>query len=180
MISKVLEELKKAINTEAEGYSFYLAAADFVEDEKGKELFRQLAKDELEHIKALTFLSVAIEKEGKWVSYEEAVNLSASLGEGDKVSIFPEKEAIHDLLGSKATDIDALNFGMKMEEEAVRHYSKALEESKDKDEISFCTSMVNIEKSHFDLLRWEHDSLAKTGFWCDNQEYTVEGEADQG
>ncbi|HBA27689.1 MAG TPA: rubrerythrin, partial [Nitrospinae bacterium] len=29
-------------------------------------------------------------------------------------------------------------------------------------------------KNHYDLLRYEHDSLTHSGYWCDFPEFTLE------
>jgi len=176
MSNRIAQELQKTIKSEAEGYSFYLAAAEFVEDEKGKKLFRQLAKDELDHLKALKSLSIALEKEGKWIEYEEAVDLCVSMNEDEKLSLFPEKKLIPELLGADATDVAALNFAIKIEEEAYAYYSKAFERSSSKEERSFFAALRNIEKAHVKLLKWELESVTKEGLWSDFQNFSDEEE----
>ncbi len=176
MSSKIAKELQKTIKSEAEGYSFYLAAAEFVEDEKGKRLFRQLAKDELDHLKALKSLSIALEKEGKWIDYEKAVDLSISMNEDEKLSLFPEKDLIPELLGSDATDVDALNFAIKIEEEAHAYYSNVFERSSSKEERSFIAVLRNLEETHLKLLKWELHSVTIGGIWSDFQEFSEEEE----
>ena len=161
MINTVAQELQKAINTEAEGYRFYLAAANYIEDKKGKDIFRYLAKHELDHMKALTYISLAIREEGNWVDYERAIQLSASISEKEMVPLFPDSVLIPKLLGKEATLVDALKFAMKIEEEAIEYYSKTLEGSKDKGEISFFTTIRNIEKTHLAILKGEYDSVTK-------------------
>lgn len=176
MSNKIAKELQKIIKSEAEGYSFYLAAAKFVKDEKGKKLFRQLAKDELGHLKALKSLSIALEKEGKWLEYEKAVDLCISMNDDEKLLLFPEKDLIPQLLGADATDVDALNFAIKIEEEAHAYYSDAFEGSSSKEERSFFAALRNIEKAHVKLLKWELHSVTMGGIWLDFQEFSEEEE----
>ncbi|MEE8423702.1 MAG: ferritin family protein [Thermodesulfobacteriota bacterium] len=176
MSNKIAKELQKTIKSEAEGYSFYLAAAEFVKDENGKKLFRQLAKDELGHLKALKSLSIALEKEGKWLEYEKAVDLSISMNEDEKLSLFPEKDLIPQLLGADATDFDALSFAIKIEEEAQAYYSDVFERSSSKEERSFFAALRNIEKTHVKLLKWELHSVTMGGLWLDFQEFSEEEE----
>lgn len=175
MLDKIIEELKRAINTEAEGFSFYEFATGFVKDPKGKGVFESLAKDELDHIRALISLSESIQAKGGWLSYREALKRGKAHGK-EKNHIFPSVNRIKDLLGDNPTDIDALNLGMKIEEKAIEYYTNKLGEAGEEDERSFYASMVGIEKGHLKLLEWEHDYLTKSGFWCDHMEYTVEGE----
>ncbi len=176
MSNKIAKELQKTIKAEAEGYSFYLAAAKFVEDERGKKLFRQFAKDELDHLKALKSLSIALEKEGKWIDYEKAVDLSISMNEDEKLSLFPEKDLIPELLGANVTDVDALNFAIKIEEEAHAYYSNAFEKSSSKEEETFFAALRNIEKAHLKLLKWELNLVTETGLWSDFQKFSEEEE----
>ena len=60
MKEKVIENLKIAVNTEIEGYNFYITASNTVKDEHGKNVFRHLSKEELEHISALTAISKSL------------------------------------------------------------------------------------------------------------------------
>ncbi len=176
MSNKIAKELQKTIKAEAEGYSFYLAAAKFVEDERGKKLFRQFAKDELDHLKALKSLSIALEKEGKWIEYEKAMDLSISMNEDEKLLLFPEKNLIPELLGANATDVDALNFAIKIEEEAHAYYSNVFERSSSKEERSFIAVLRNLEETHLKLLKWELHSVTIGGMWSDFQEFSEEEE----
>ncbi len=176
MINKIVREIKKAIKTELDGYSFYLAAAEFVEDEKGKKLFRQLARDELNHLKALKSLSIALAKEGKWIGYEEAIDFYLSICEEEKLSFFFEKKLIPELLGADATDFDALTFAIKIEEEAQVYYSDAFERSSSKEERTFFAALRNVEQSHLKLLKWELHSITMGGLWSDFQEFSEEEE----
>lgn len=176
MINEIVQELKKAIRTELDGYSFYLAVAEFVEDEKGKKLFRQLAKDELDHLKALKSLSIALAKEGKWIEYEEAIDFYISISEEEKLPLFPERNLIPELLGANATDFDALTFAIKIEEEAHTYYSDAFERSNSKEERSFFAALRNIEKAHLKLLKWELESVTKGGLWRDFQKFSEDKE----
>lgn len=175
MLDKIIEELKKAINTEAEGFAFYNFAKDFVKDKKGRAVFKQLANDELDHIRVLTSLSENLTKASSWISYQEALRQGVAMGE-EKTPIFPSIDEVKNWLGEDPTDIDALKFGIDIEEKAVDYYTKAKERAKDETERSFFETMAKIETGHLNLLQWEYDSLTQSGFWCDHMEYTVEGE----
>ncbi|HLA48792.1 MAG TPA: ferritin family protein, partial [Nitrospinota bacterium] len=49
----VLEILKQAMESEKEGYEFYIQASTITKDPKGKEMFKYLARDETDHFKIL-------------------------------------------------------------------------------------------------------------------------------
>ncbi len=174
MSNEIIKEIKKAINTEAEGFAFYNFAKDLVRDKKGKAVFKQLANDELDHIRVLTSLSENLTRASSWISYQEALRQGVAMGE-EKTPIFPSIDEVKSWLGEKPTDIDAIKFGIDIEEKAVDYYARAREKAKDEGERSFFETMVKIETGHLNLLQWEYDSLTNSGFWCDHQEFDVEG-----
>ncbi len=175
MSYKLINEIKKAIDTEAEGISFYKYAAEIVKDAKGRAVFERLAEDELDHIRVLTSLSDSLEKDGKWISYKDALQKGRVEG-NEKTHIFPPVSKIKDWDATDPTDIDALRFGIKIEEKAVEYYKNGLQGTDKEEERAFFSSMVEIEEGHLKLLEWEYDSLTRSGFWCDQIEYSVEGE----
>lgn len=171
----IKEELRKAVDLEVQGFSFYNCAAELVKDPKGKAALRQLAKDELDHIKALISLGERLSEKDEWLSYEEAVNIGRGIG-GKKLPIFPSIEQVRGWLSEDPTDAEVLRFGIDIEKKAIDHYSKALKGADSPEARSFFSSMVRIEEGHKKLLEWEYDYLIDSGFWCDHQEFTVEGE----
>ncbi|OGP31799.1 MAG: hypothetical protein A2073_03980 [Deltaproteobacteria bacterium GWC2_42_11] len=166
--------LKTAVNTEITGYGFYLHAADMVSDEHGKNIFKHLAKEELEHIKVLSTIADAFEGGGKWLTYEDA--LTVYISSGKELPIFPLDNELIRRLGKNPEDIDALNIAIKAEEDAIVYYVSYLKSASDEGEKVLLTKLLEMEKNHLKLLRWEYESLIHTGFWCDFMEFTVEGE----
>lgn len=167
-------ELKRAIDTETQGFAFYTCAAELVKDERGKAVFRRLAKDELDHIRALVSLSKNLTEEGEWLSFKEAVQLGRGLEE--ELPIFPTMEEVLGWLSDDPTDTEVLRFGIGIEKRAVDYYSRVLEGADSPEAVAFFSSMVRMEEDHKRLLEWEYDHLVSSGFWCDHQEFTVEGE----
>ena len=171
----VINEFQKAIDVEVRGFSFYNYAADLVRDSKGKAALRRLAKDELDHIRALISLSEHLSVEGEWLSCDEALRRGREI-EGKKLPIFPSVEEVRGWLSEDPSDTEVLRFGLDIERKAVDYYSKALDGAESQEAKAFFSSMVRIEEGHKRLLEWEYDSLVNSGFWCDHQEFTVEGE----
>ena len=45
-------------------------------------------------------------------------------------------------------------------------------------EKGLLTKILEMEKGHLKTLRWESESINKTGFWCGEMEYSVEKETE--
>ena len=160
----VLEILKQAMESEKEGYEFYIQASTITKDPKGKEMFKYLARDETDHFKTL----------------EDAYNrLKGGEGKGSNTIGHKQKEKgfLIDsslLLKGDSGDLKALNIAMKIEEEAQEFYAKSAEKAKQSDVRDIFLKLSDMEKNHYDLLKYEHDSLIRSGFWCDFPEITIE------
>src|SRR3989304_2502461 len=174
MKEKVLENLKIASRTEIIGYNFYITASNTVEDKHGKTVFRHLAKEELEHIGALTAISKALEVKGEWLTYEAAVATGGS-GKGGS-PIFMEENELTKILKQNPTEVNAVTIAVEAEEKAVDFYSGLLKVAKEPDEKTVLAKIRDMERTHLKLLRWERASIIHTGFWAAFMEFIVEKE----
>jgi rubrerythrin len=175
--AKIIEELVAAHNTEVTGYFYYKAAADIVEDEKGKNIFTHLAKEELDHIRVVSAIADSIKDDMGWISYEDAVRKGASSG-GEGLPIFSGKNELIERLEKDQTGLNAVKIGIEIEDEAVDFYSGLLKKAGSPEEKVVLTELLEMEKAHLKILRWESEALVSTGFWCGNMEYSVEKEID--
>ena len=62
---RILDGLRKAMQAEKEGQHFYLMAAAKTEDEQGRQVFQDLANDEVEHFHFLRGQYKAVSETGK-------------------------------------------------------------------------------------------------------------------
>ena len=160
----VLKILEQAMESEKEGYEFYVHASSITKDPKGKAMFKYLARDETEHFKTL----------------EEAYNrLRGSEGKGSNTIGHKKKEKGFMIdsglrLEESSGDLKALNIAMKIEEDAQEFYAKAAGKAKQSDVRDMFLKLSDMERNHYDLLRYEHDSLTHSGYWCDIPEFTLE------
>lgn len=172
----ILTDLTTAYNTEITGYHFYTTAAALVEDPKGRAVFSNLAKDELAHIVVVGKIAETLKNGLGWISYEEA------LAQGFGVAIAgipftPENELIK-RLSTNQSDVNAVQIGIEAEEAAVEFYSRLLKQATTPAEKVCLTKLLEMEKGHLKALRWESESLNKTGFWCGEMEFSVEKESE--
>ncbi len=173
MKEKAIENLKIAVRTEIEGYNFYITASDTVKDEHGRTVFRHLAKEELEHINALTAISKSLETGGNWLAYQNAVALDFGKS---SAPIFMEENELTKRLKQNPTELNAVTIAMGAEEKAVDFYSGLLKAASEPDEKAVLGKIIDMEKNHLKLLRWERESVTHTGFWADFMEFSVEKE----
>ncbi len=173
---KVIRGLKTAFNTEITGYMFYTYAAETVGDEKGRNLFFHLAKEELDHIRVISRIAESVEEGHGWVGYEEALKEVAAGAGG--LPIFPRENEFTKRLKQNPTDSNAVAIGIESEEASVEFYSNMLKDAEGPQEKVVLTKLLEMEKAHLKILRWEGESLQKTGFWCGDMEYSVEKESD--
>lgn len=174
---KITEELERAFKTEIAGHIFYTAAAAFVTDNKGKNVFTHLAKEELEHIKVVYSIAEYVKKGHGWPTYEGALKAGSGAVK-DGLPIFPGSDELVVRLRKNQTDLNAVKIALQSEEEAVDFYSGLLNDAKTPAEKVTLTKLLEMEKGHLKTLRWESESLLKTGFWCGEMEYSVEKESD--
>jgi rubrerythrin len=171
---KIVEELETAHNTEIAGYFFYKAAAEMVEDEKGRNVFEHLAAEELDHIKVISAIAESVKSGEGWLAYEDAVKR----GEGEGLPIFSGENKLLDSFKANQSDLNAVMIGIESEEKAVEFYSALLNKAETPDEKVVLTNLLEMEKAHLKVLRWESESLNRDGFWCGQMEYSVEKEVE--
>ncbi len=173
----IIEELERAKNTEVEGYFLYKAAAEMITDEKGANIFTHLAKEELDHIRAITAIAASVAGGEGWLSYSQGLARdTAKPTEG--IPIYTGKNELLERLKENQTDQNAVNIGIESEVLAVEFYSGLLAKASTPEEKVLLTELLEMEKAHLKILRWESESLNNTGFWCGNMEYSVEMETD--
>ena len=174
--TKIIEDLGIAYKTEIKGYAFYNAASMVASNDRGKNVFVHLAKEELDHIRAISAIVEAVKADGGWIGFDEALKRSVSTGEG--LPIFQGENELISRLKKNPTDINAVNIAIENEDNAIEFYSRLLGEAGTAGEKVVLTRLLEMEKGHLKILRWELESLTKTGFWGDTMEFSVEMEKD--
>lgn len=174
---RIIQELTTAYNTEVTGYHFYTTAAALVEDSKGRAVFSNLAKDELTHIVVVGKIAESLKNGLGWISYEEALSRGFAMALTGQIP-FPAENELIKRLSTNQSDTNAVQIGIEAEEAAVDFYSKLLREVTTPAEKVCVTKLLEMEKGHLKALRWEYESLNKTGFWCGEMEFSVEKESE--
>ena len=151
-----LEIFDKAMETEREGIKVYEEAAAKVQDVKAREIFQMLAEAERKHLSDIEKI-----KEDAGYAY------SSYAWKGDFVSeIGKEIEAIGRQYLPKSTDeiisasaLDAINTGIKVEEDSIAFYSDAKTKLTDPGAATFFGLLLTIERVHLFLFELEKDII---------------------
>ncbi|MCF6149241.1 MAG: ferritin family protein [Candidatus Kuenenia sp.] len=137
-----------ALQMEMDGVKFYSDLANKTLHPIGKAMFRSFAEDEKQHIKRIQALLPA-EKES--IPSEEKV------ADSPKERLITVFQSMGDELKKTVTvstnDIEAVKLAIKLEEEGLKFYEKAANESTDEKEKKSFHFLAEEEKIHLNVLK---------------------------
>jgi len=151
-----LDILNKALKLEQESREFYLRAAKLSGEEETKQMFRQLADDELNHYNFL---------QRQYASFI-CDDVGCAIPELDKVEpldlkepIFPtDKKAVEELT-EDATIEDALLFALGTEDKSFKLYRESAETVDDPAAKQMFMKLAAAETKHFETLMHRYESF---------------------
>ncbi|WP_297504898.1 ferritin family protein [Thermococcus sp.] len=154
-----LEALALALEVEKAELNFYIRLARKASDERAKRMFLFLAREEAEHwsIFEEKFVEKLIEK------CELPAVEGAMLG---KLLVSVDEKDL--------SEVDAVRIGMEQEKLTWEFYEKAAKEAKHDSVRRVFEELAKVEKSHYELLKAQYDSVMKTGIWMDYQDFSLE------
>jgi len=165
-----LAALEKAMEVERQGKAFYEEAAARMQDEAGKAVFQNLAKDEVEHIRLLQAEYDQISKDSEWMELDEAKICEPQT----PLKLFPDKREAALSLPAGAKDVDALKLAMDFEERGFKAYKKAQKDTHDPNGKKVYAFLAKMENNHYVFLLKTHDYLTNQGTWYfDEQEFPM-------
>lgn len=170
--------LRRGMSLERDGYNFYMEAAERASSERGAAMFRDLADQEVTHLRLLLAEYRALEEGQGWLPYEEAMAQPFELDPADpdlpgeeppgdyQMPVFtPGREV------SLEGDIAALEFGLETEVITRELYAQGAEETDDGHARQAYEFLVDQEEQHYRLLDNTHEYLAENQTWWDSVEY---------
>ncbi len=153
-----LQALASALEIEKAELRFYIQMATKAKNEKAKNMFLFLAREEAEH----------------WDLFES--NLIRKIAETGKIPV-AIREIVEELTPEyegTLSEIKAVELGMQQEKVTWEFYEKAAEEAEDKKVRELFRRLAKIEEAHYELLKAQYDSVMKTGIWMDYQDFSLE------
>jgi rubrerythrin len=160
---KLLRALEQAIQAEIEGFHFYSMAAASTEDPKGKEMFTQLAEEEVQHTEFLRAQHKALESTGR------VDTLIAIVGEPGFTAGTPFfTAAFHDRVAKARFEMTALSIGAQLEADAVRFYTEQSDQAEAPEVAALFRELARWEQGHHDALVAQMRELEQE-YWAANR-----------
>jgi rubrerythrin len=163
----------KALDMEKTGESFYEKTAQKSQTAVGKKLFKMLADDELVHMARINKIYASITKQEKVGQAWKKLKIKHP----DIRSIFAQLAIKNkDKMKAGATDIDALEVGMDLENNSINFYEAQLKKSADADEKAFLKQMVIEELNHLQVLAdMEFYLTNPEGWYVEHEKHGLDG-----
>ncbi len=158
----VLDGLAEAIKAENEGHHFYRMAAMTTQDPQGKEVFTELAEDELVHMRFLETQASIIRSTGKADANTQLHDPDTKKGGSPIFS-----DAIKDRIDEAHFEMTVLSVGMQLEMSAQKFYRERAAEAVDPVVKRFYAKLEAWEAGHYDALSAQQDML-KEAYWAAN------------
>lgn len=156
---QVVDGIIQAIRAETDGHHFYMMAAQATQDPKGREVFGQLAAEELDHLRFLEHQKESILKEG-------LVDTNFSLGSPSELAgphpIFSEKLTAR--VAGAHYEMSALSIAIQLELSAKKYYTEQAAAHDVPDVSAFFKRLADWEGRHYQALLTQHDNL-KEDYW---------------
>lgn len=152
-LETALAALEMGIQTEIDGYDFYMKFAERTRDPRAKEMFERLAQDEVMHLELLRNNKAMLEDSGQWAEYTP---LEARHIEG--APIFSRERVAQNVV-AYTSDLSALRLAYLIEKDAVDFYRRAAGETKDPRGQRMFRDLSRWEQGHLDMLESEYRFL---------------------
>jgi rubrerythrin len=171
-VESALAVIQLAIHNEIAGQRFYSDAAFSCIDPWAKEVFARLAGEEEVHLRLLVLEYQALSDRGRWLEPQRALASDAEVeitpftlpeGEPDE-ALFPVKEPVEQVVDRRANDLDALAFGVELEQRAIQLYGRSGQEVEEEAARQAYRFLVEEETRHYNQLKTEWERLAGRPF----------------
>ncbi|MFC1624656.1 ferritin family protein [Candidatus Omnitrophota bacterium] len=157
------DTLKKALEMEEKGFTFYKDIVKKVENDATKKMFEFLGKNELLHIESIKGFYDSLVKNGDFPE----LNLDELMADRKKdISIFAM--SIAELKGkAKESDVDkeACEFAMEFENSGYRYYEAMRKDAKDEKLVKLLDFLLEEEKAHYDGIMKLHTYITDSANW---------------
>jgi rubrerythrin len=162
--------LRNAVTMEVQGKEFYERAANKMTNQRGKDMFHSLVKQERVHIDILEDQLNRFVHDKVWLSLKQLRSEAST----PNVSVFEDKDIKKIEVGPNAGELDVIKLGMEIEKKSVEYYRKAGNDIPDKNAKDTFNWLVAQEAGHLTILQAEYDYRTKSGFYMGNPEFSLE------
>jgi rubrerythrin len=171
-LGSALAVIRRAIHNEIAGQRFYNDASFYCIDPWAKDIFSSIALEEEKHTQLLLVEYNALETRGRWVEPDKALEsasevdiTSLTFSDEDPIGgLFPSQWSMSDAVDRRADDLAALEFGIRMEQEAIALYDGERARTPDPAALEAYRFLVEEETRHYHQLREQWERLAGRAF----------------
>jgi rubrerythrin len=156
---RLAQGLARAMQAETDGHHFYRMAAQSTPDPKGREVFEQLAREELEHFNFLKAQQHAILETGQ---VDAAARLGPQAALEGPSPIF--SDGFRARLKEAHFEMTALSVAIQLEESAFKFYDAQAAKAKDTAVRDFYQKLADWERRHHAALQRQHEAY-KEEYW---------------
>ena len=163
---KTLEGLRAAIQMETDGKAFYFGASQQSSSEAGRKLLETLSGEEDIHRQRFEKIFHAISDRQDWPDVDPEPGRAEALR-----SVFAMEAERGTPPDAAATELDAIQTAMTMENKTYDFYAARSRDSAFAAEKSFYDAVAAQERIHHTLLRDYYDYLKDPAQWYTNKEH---------
>ena len=167
---QIEEALKTAIEYESELRDIYFEAAEAEDNEKGRQFFQSMGKDEQGHLDYLKDRLKQWQDTGK-ISAEKLKSALPACEELERQAVGVKSLAEK---GSRGLKSQMLSRALKMEIKTSEFYQRMVDEMPAEAQKMF-ERFLEMENNHIRTIQFEMDYISKTGYWFDVKEFDMEG-----
>lgn len=168
MANALLKALKLAYEAEKTGLRSYLNYAKQTKVGTGKDMFVQLAADEVDHMELIEKFTE------KLIAGEPLEAVTVPKGRLSKFMPKISDASLQPIDKSGIGDEEALKIALEHEKKAMEFYQAESEKSNDSKIKDFFAKLAEVESKHYAIIQAELDFIRKDGFWFDAMEFSVE------
>jgi len=160
--------LKTAFEAEKEGMRTYLKFAKDTKVGGGKDMFIQLALDEVDHMEIIQkFME-------KTLTGETYTNIEVPAGRLSKIMPDLQDASRQKIDKASVSDEQALKVAMEQEVKSKEFYLDEAAKAEDPAVKEMFEKLAGVEQKHYDILKAELDFMMEDGFWFDAMEFSLE------
>jgi rubrerythrin len=164
---KTLAALKKAIQMEIDGKTFYLKASQASSNELGRKLLNSLANEEDLHRKTFEEIYQTISAEKDW----PATGFQPDGGRGLRTIFARALEEMDSNIKAASTELDAVRTAMDMENETLDYYKEQSRKAAYDSERDFYEALAAQESEHHLILLDYYEFLKDPAAWFVQKEH---------
>jgi len=162
------EAIREAIKLEIVGRGHFTRAAETTQNELGKKMFRQLAQDEVSHLKTFKELISSVVGGEDWKEQVDEDELKFESSLIDELALKVEQE-------ERKGELGPIRIGMELERRAIDFFEGWAEKTDDPTAKEIFRRIAEEEKKHYDLLQAQYDYVTNSGYWFDIAEFQMDG-----